>query len=290
MSQADAAVNESQAAPAASQDPARVDFQSVMSAAEPVRIAVLVTDQHLAHFEPTTYPEGVSIPYTVTSTGIRNMAVFLTCARCFCLRGVAMDRLQWYRPVYGCRGVVESHRDGTPHLHIFVEKSKTQLTWDQLAIEHAGVRYRPNVRALLTAEHQYNVHVYLDKEGEPRVTSRYQTPACPFRRGSRSTSSEPRCGFRELSGNGCAPIRGRRRGRISQVVNVARGLRALMEPVAPPPRFNPSEPDIVLCPWQGRVLRVPQRGARAQADHMGPRSAWLRQNNTQYMVSIPHSL
>ena len=54
-----------------------------------------------------------------------------------------------------------------------------------------------------------------------------------------------------------------------------------MEPMAPPPRFNPSEPDIVRCPWQERVLRFPQRGARAQVDHLGPRSAWLRQNNIQ---------
>ena len=67
---------EQMAAPAASQDPARVDFASVMSAAEPVRIGVPVTDQHLAQFEPTTYPEGVSIPHTVTSAGIRKMAVF----------------------------------------------------------------------------------------------------------------------------------------------------------------------------------------------------------------------
>ena len=186
MSQADAAVNESHSAPAASQDPARVDFPSVMSAAEPVRIAVLVTDQHLAQFEPTIYAEGVSIPYTVTSAGIRNMAVFLTNATCFCSLDVAMDRLQSYRPVHGCRGVVESHRDGTPHLHISVQKSKTQLTWDRPTIEHGGVRYRLDVRAPHGgAPIPCAPSFFLDREGEPRVTGRYQPPACPFGRGSR---------------------------------------------------------------------------------------------------------
>ena len=79
---------------------------------------------------------------------------------------------------------------------LIVIRSEEQNAADQGSTDHRTTP--PNVRALRTAEHQYNVHVYLDKEGAAH--------------GQLVQAS--RCGFRELSGNGFAPIRDQKRNRF----------------------------------------------------------------------------
>ena len=80
--------NSAEVEPAASAAPAvaeaSVSVPCVLGPrANPVRVAVPVSDVQLAQFEGKSYPEGLAIPYSISGGGIRNMSILLTFARCF---------------------------------------------------------------------------------------------------------------------------------------------------------------------------------------------------------------
>ena len=166
---------------------ALTDAPATSGVAIPVSSEQMEAVQSSALFDPAL---GTPVSYTCASPGIRNQAVLLTYARCVCPLQSLLEQLQGYKSVSGCRGVVESHKDGTPHVHVYMQKSKTLMTWEKLSVQHGGVRFRPNVRVLRTHWHQWNAFEYLSKEGTPIETGRFMSPVCPRRGSGQSSGSE----------------------------------------------------------------------------------------------------
>ena len=110
---------------------------------------------------------GPAQAYSISAPGFRNQHVLFTYVHCNCPLLSALEQLQVHAAVNGTRGVVELHADGTPHLHMYVQKSKSLLTWTQVTIRYSGMSWRPHARVLSTAWHKYNTFVYLEKEGTP---------------------------------------------------------------------------------------------------------------------------
>ena len=90
-----------------------------------VRVAIPFTDDHAGGME-TLFSDptlGEAQVYSIASPGIRNQQILLTYARCECPLLSALEQIQCHKPTNGTRGVVESHKDGTSHVHIYVQKS-----------------------------------------------------------------------------------------------------------------------------------------------------------------------
>ena len=121
---------------------------------------------------------GTATTYSITAPGFRNQHVLFTYVHCTCPLLSALEQLQCHAAVTGCRGVVESRKDGTPHLHVYVQKTKTLLSWNQVTVKFAGMSWRPHARVLATMWHRYNTYLYLEKEGVPQQTGRF----CPLLR------------------------------------------------------------------------------------------------------------
>ena len=121
------------AAPAVAK--ASVSVPSVLGPrANPVRVAVPVSDVQLAQFEGKSHRKGWRFHTPSLEVGSETCPSFSSFARCFAPLDVALRCIHRWRLVRGCRGVVESHRDGTPHVHIVVQKTKTELSWKQITV------------------------------------------------------------------------------------------------------------------------------------------------------------
>ena len=199
---------------------------------------------------------GDAICYSISAPGFRNQHVLFTYVRCACPLSSALDQLQSHGAVTGCRGVVESHKDGTPHLHIYVQKSKTMLSWNQVTVRYSGMSWRPHARVLSTQWHRYNTYLYLEKEGVPQQSGRFCPPLKPSKaKGIPSgqelltiaTGTSVDLAIQEYVAQG---------GSMSSVVSVRRGLESMLEPPAPVSRFRPRAPDIVLQRWQVELLEA----------------------------------
>ena len=90
---------------------------------------------------------GVPAPGAADTGGVRNQHIFLTYSQCPVPIGVLFDLLKTKRAELGMREVIESHRDGRPHVHFYVQKSPSPLTFDQMYFTDAdGHRWICNVR------------------------------------------------------------------------------------------------------------------------------------------------
>ena len=127
---------------------------------------------------------GPAQAYSISAPGFRNQHVLFTYVHCNCPLLSALEQLQVHAAVNGTRGVVELHADGTHHLHKYVQKSKSLLTWTQVTIRYSGMSWRPHARVLSTAWHKYNTFVYLEKEGTTQQTGRFAPPLRPQKGGT----------------------------------------------------------------------------------------------------------
>ena len=111
---------------------------------------VLIPDDAIGGME-TLFADpslGQAMTYSITAPGFRDQHVLLTYVHCTCPLVSALDQLQCHAAVTGCRGVVESHKDGTPHLHVYVQKTKSLLSWSQVTIKYSGMSWRHHARVL----------------------------------------------------------------------------------------------------------------------------------------------
>ena len=92
----------------------------------------------------------------------------MTYAKCFVPLDVVLRKLTDEHTVRGVGGVVESHNDNTPHVHMCVQRSRTKMRPEHLIVEHDGVAYRLNIVVLTTARHQLNWYGYLHNAGTPQ--------------------------------------------------------------------------------------------------------------------------
>ena len=200
---------------------------------------------------------GEAQAYSISAPGFRNQNLLLTYVHCTCPLVSALDQLQGHAAVNGTRGVVEFHRDGTLHLHVFVQKSKTLLSWQQVTLKYAGMSWRPHARVLSSAWHKYNTYVYLEKEGTPQQTGRFAPPLRPTRGGSGiPTGSELLAIASSASIDQAVQQYVAQGGSMSSMVSVRRGLVTMLEPPPPVARFRPAPPSITLTQWQREVLEV----------------------------------
>ena len=83
------------------------------------------------------------------------------------------------------------HKDGNHHLHVFLQKKRTILPWDAVLLPGSTRTHRPNVRSLTTAQHRYNVWIYLHKEGgEVELAKNFHVPAKPKKPSQLSSSQD----------------------------------------------------------------------------------------------------
>ena len=136
------------------------------------------------------------------------------------------------------------------HVHVYVQKSGSVITWDMLTV----ATHRPNIRILTTQAHKYNAYAYLFKENEPISLKNFEPPEQP-RCASRVTSSQE---LLELAQSSTvdAPLQRfvAEGGDLGRVSPVQRGLQTLLQPPQAAPWWDPGYPVLELRPWQSRLF------------------------------------
>ena len=187
--------------------------------------------------------------------GIRNQHVLLTYAQCeapleFVIRVVCHSRF-----VLGCAAVVETHRDGGHHVHVYLQKKRGELSWENVIFTWQGKSHRPHVRSLTTALHKRNAWEYLHKEGEVQIEKDFREPPPPRPRSGSVASSQDLLEVAAASSIDSALAQYiREGGDLSRVGPVQRGLQVLLAGPERGPRWDPGFPEIQLLPWQTLLL------------------------------------
>ena len=151
------------------------------TAASATRVALPVTDSA----SPI-----IGLACRSDTAGLRVKAALLTYAQCSMPVRTLLEHIAVHRSVTGLLGVRETHSNGGYHVHVYVQKSPTLLTWDSLTVPFEGSTYRPNIRTLSTMAHRYNAYQYLFKENEPETMKSFEPPEQPRNRNGVSSSQE----------------------------------------------------------------------------------------------------
>ena len=115
-------------------------------------------------------------PAGLSTYQVRAQAVGLTFLRCSGPLAEIFRNLAANKEFVECRGVVDRHSDGTPHVHVLLQKTHTTISVDRLCCYFVGQVCRCHVRILSTRVHQQRWHVYLEKEGVPEQFGHYKVP------------------------------------------------------------------------------------------------------------------
>ena len=239
------------------------------------RTEIPLTAEQLEAMESTLPAAGT---FLGTSTHgnfqIRTARIALTYARCpipveDCFRQLASVS----STIKGMRGVVEPHRDGTPHVHIIVQKSNTAIPYRNLILEEGGILYRCDVRTLSTKKYQVNWHQYCAKHSDPSHWGDYQVPCLKLTKSSvELVATAVSAGIPEALQDF---IEGG--GGLQHVQAVRRGLEIMTAPEATT-RFVP--PPIVY--YSSPMATVPLDRAQQDADCsqnlLGMGGAQVREN------------
>ena len=142
------------------------------------RRAIPVSEAQLEQME-STLPAAGAFHDTSTHVNfqVRTTRIALTYARCpVPLDEVFSQLATGSRAIKGMRGVIESHRDGTPHVHVIVQKRNSAIPYRNLLLSHQGMIYRCDIRTLSTKKYQMNWHEYVSKHAVPTTWGEYETP------------------------------------------------------------------------------------------------------------------
>ena len=211
------------------------------------RRSVSVTSVQMEHFEDRI-PAAGTLHDTSTHGGfqIRTARIALTYARCpIALESCFRQLASVSSTIRGMRGVVEPHQDGTPHVHIIVQKSNTAIPYRNLILEEGGLLYRWDVRTLSTKRYQVNWHHYCSKFSEPSHWGDYDVPVLKAAKSSVDlVATAVNAGIPEalqefIEGGGA----------LQHVHGVRRGLE-IMTASETTTRFVPPPLSLVLRPWQ----------------------------------------
>ena len=201
----------------------------------------------MEHFEDRI-PAAGTLHDTSTHGGfqIRTARIALTYARCpIALESCFRQLASVSSTIRGMRGVVEPHQDGTPHVHIIVQKSNTAIPYRNLILEEGGLLYRCDVRTLSTKRYQVNWHHYCSKFSEPSHWGDYDVPVLKAAKSSVDlVATAVNAGIPEalqefIEGGGA----------LQHVHGVRRGLE-IMTASETTTRFVPPPLSLVLRPWQ----------------------------------------
>ena len=187
-------------------------------------------------------------PFHSTATDpnfpVRTAKIALTCARCPCPIAEAFAQLSSNsRAIQGMRTVVGPHRDGTPHVHVIVQKKNSAIPYRSLLLSFENAVYRCDIRTLSTKRCQLNWHTYLEKHGEPSVWGQYEAPVIAGTRTAQELIATARdTGVQEALSE---YIEG---GGLQHVSSVRRGLEIMIGPSDPAVRFVLPRLNILLRP------------------------------------------
>ena len=186
--------------------------------------------------------------------GLYNQNLLLTYAQCEILPTTALSYLGHSKIVTGLACVRELHKDGNHHLHVFLQKKRTVLPWDSVLLQGPDRCHRPNVRSLTTAQHRYNVWVYLHKEGEVELAKAFHIPTKPRKPSQVSTSQD----LLDVASNSSIETALSQYvsegGDLARVGPVQRGLQLMLAGPPPGPRWEAEAPQLELRPWQTLLL------------------------------------
>ena len=241
--------------------PSSASFEepSVLSRAEP---SVRQSSAHVATRvaepirEASTLRSLQDVGKECAAGGLYNQYLLLTYAQCELSPATALMYLGHSKIVTGLACCREVHADGNHHLHVFVQKKKTLLPWEMVLLPGGERTHRPNVRSLVTAQHRYNVWVYLHKEGgEVLLAKAFTVPPKPRSKGTPMSSSQDLLDVASNSSIETALSQYvSEGGDLARVGPVQRGLQLMLAGPPPGPRWEAETPRLELRPWQQLLL------------------------------------
>ena len=211
------------------------------------RSEIPITEAQLESMETTIPSAGTFLPTsTHLNFQVRTGRIALTYARCpIPIEDVFRQLSSCSTTIKGMRGVIEAHRDGTPHVHVIVQKSNSSIPYRSFILEHSGNLYRCDVRTLSTKKYQVNWHEYCAKHNEPSHWGDYQIPQHKLVKTSvELVATAVSAGIPEalsdfLEGG----------GGLQHISAVRKGLEIMTAPEVTS-RFVPPPLSITLRPWQ----------------------------------------
>lgn len=199
-------------------------------------------------------PEAEALPTQGRAFTLRAKRVGLTYAQCPIPPEQAAKMLMGVKGTIGLRVAAEKHADGTPHLHVLLQKGQERKDGDAYDLIYEGKTYHPNIRPLKTTKHACNWHFYIEKESKPVQAGTYKVPSLGGRGKkavdllSTATTSGVDAALKEYIEND---------GKLERVTQVEAGLRRMLEPTKKKPRWEAEadEHTIVLRAWQKELIQ-----------------------------------
>ena len=181
---------------------------------------------------------------------VRTTRIALTFARCpIALEEVFSQLAAGSKAIKGMRGVIEPHRDGTPHVHVIVQKRNSAIPYRNLMLQQQGVVYRCDIRTLSTKKYQLNWHEYVSKHSVPCNWGEYEVPLLKQTKTAQELVTTARdSGIPEALQDF---IEG---GGLQHVSAVRRGLEIMTTNGESTVRFVPPPLSLRLRPWQVDLL------------------------------------
>ena len=227
-----------------------ISSQQEPAAGSAQRVAIHLRDEAPDAMGPGKFEIGKLVSSAGLSTyQVGAQAVGLTFPRCPVLLAEIFRNLAANKAFVGCRGVVERHSDGTPHVHVLLQKTRTTIPTDRHCCYFEGQVCRCHVSILSTRVHQQRWHVYLEKEGVPEQFGQYKVHI--GKKGDLellelAQREEVSIALHEFVSSG---------GALHHVPNMKRGLDLLTtESTDCEPRFRAPELNITLQPWQANLF------------------------------------
>lgn len=130
-----------------------------------------------AHFgidvaDESKLPEAEELPVEGRAFHTAATRLGLTYARCTMDPKALLQKLVEQPWCLGGRAVRETHADGTPHVHVFLQKKRTKVSGTAFDVNG----FHPNIRPMKTQAHAVHWHFYLEKEGRPVQCGVYKVP------------------------------------------------------------------------------------------------------------------
>lgn len=198
-------------------------------------------------------PEAEELPTSGRAFATRAERLGLTYPRCPVPLEVVVDKLLAIGCVKGVRACVETHEDGSPHIHAFVQKTRNQLGCRDFDISYQDQNYHPNIRKIANNTHAVHWYFYLQKETVPLQKGVFKTPSL----GGRSKKGIEVLKEAERDGTEAA-LRAyvEQGGALEKVPNMARAIEIVKKKELKVPRWqkNADEHTIVLRAWQRDLL------------------------------------
>lgn len=190
---------------------------------------------------------------------LRVRRVGLTYPKCDLDPKVAAAQLMKVNGTIGLRCAREQHADGTPHLHVFLQRKQHQVKdGREFDLQGENKSFHPNIKKLKTALHAVHWHFYLEKESTPVVCGTYKMPSLGGKKTKLTQEAILDTASRE--GIDAALHRCIKEGdvKLDRITQVEGGLERMLRP-AKRPRWAElikiAQP-IILRNWQKEVLAM----------------------------------